>query len=791
MREWIERANRLQADIDHAQEAAELIHQRAKDVIAVHANIEDAEEKAKLLKIEVEYTTKLEDTLRHVQSVTEKHNAAESAIKDCSLLAASRQLQTLEQTLLLLADSNNKNAFELLSQRQARITSQLSFKVQDLWKSAVRSDSQGREVSIEEYGTTGPQGARFDLETMVALLSGLKLLDGNISNLHRNLNVCIFGPLMSTMQSFNADGIAPRVDERRLRLEAQNSHPRIEELIESLAIAISFLHNRLPDSVSLRLSQDLMPSLVNQLVTQVLPAAIPTTVDEIVEFKGLLNCVSAFTKKLSSIGWIGIHDLEEWVVSAPRNWLAKRKESSIAHVRILLSKGLRDTKVVERVETQLVAGGDLLASPRMPNDEWNESWSENGEPVQPLEQRSQKNEDDDTSAWDMEDEPQNSHSDHLAPISTSHEPTSADAADDGEAWGWDDHNPELSPTRPKKAPREHAQVNGDRGSSNKSEQEVTLRETYTITAIPDELLDLIMQVTRDAQGLRQPENASSPVAPAALGLYSVPTLILAGFRALAPAYYEDDSKIKGGNMFLYNDSMRLAETLSAFAAETRQADSRPDQPQHSWLSTRMKLESEISALQSFGRRAYGKEMESQRTTLRDQIDIAQGFVQCTEAPFAGECDNAVATTIDHLRKLEARYKRILSRSALLQSLGSLLSTVINKMILDIEDMSDIGEDESKRLRHFCNEISKLSDLFLQESEGGAKTDATGIYTPNWFKFQYLSEIMESTLADIKYLWTEGELKLEFDVEELVELIQALFADSDRRRKGIADIRSNY
>jgi centromere/kinetochore protein ZW10 len=65
---------------------------------------------------------------------------------------------------------------------------------------------------------------------------------------------------------------------------------------------------------------------------------------------------------------------------------------------------------------------------------------------------------------------------------------------------------------------------------------------------------------------------------------------------------------------------------------------------------------------------------------------------------------------------------------------------------------------------------------------------TFIYCPNWLKFQYLAEILESSLADIKYLWNEGELSLEFDAEEVVDLIEALFADSDLRRKLVADIR---
>lgn len=42
--------------------------------------------------------------------------------------------------------------------------------------------------------------------------------------------------------------------------------------------------------------------------------------------------------------------------------------------------------------------------------------------------------------------------------------------------------------------------------------------------------------------------------------------------------------------------------------------------------------------------------------------------------------------------------------------------------------------------------------------------------------------------DIKYLWSQGKLGLEFQMEELVDLIEALFTDSDHRRKAIGEIR---
>ncbi|KAL9067693.1 MAG: hypothetical protein Q9157_006732 [Trypethelium eluteriae] len=184
-------------------------------------------------------------------------------------------------------------------------------------------------------------------------------------------------------------------------------------------------------------------------------------------------------------------------------------------------------------------------------------------------------------------------------------------------------------------------------------------------------------------------------------------------------------------------------------------------------------------------------MDAQRTILRDLLDSAQGFANCTAPPFAHECDRAVAMTVDRVREVHAVWAAILSRSALLQAVGALVVSVMGKVVADVTDMADISEAESKRLRGFCDEIAALSELFVQRGEEGeVVSDVTPYVVPNWFRFQYLGQIMESSLADIVYMWTESELRLEYEASEIVDLIEALFAESEHRRKAIGEIRKS-
>jgi centromere/kinetochore protein ZW10 len=172
------------------------------------------------------------------------------------------------------------------------------------------------------------------------------------------------------------------------------------------------------------------------------------------------------------------------------------------------------------------------------------------------------------------------------------------------------------------------------------------------------------------------------------------------FRASAPFHYTKDFS---GNMFLYNDSLWLGERLREFS-ETR-AQRAP--ATSSRVADKLSLESDIKHLEAFGKRAYNREMESQRTILVDFLDGAQGFANCTTQPFARECEVAINSCVDRIRDIYGRWRDVLSYSALLQSIGSLVFTVTNKVIADVEDMSDIPEAESQRLASLCNRISTL------------------------------------------------------------------------------------
>ena len=632
------------------------------------------------------------------------------------------------------------------------------------------------------------------IATVVDTLTFLSASDGFVKRLRRDLDSAIIQPLISAE---DGEHRAIHVDGGTLSAVKREGDASAITILDDIWSMLSFLKTNLPVNVCSPLSERLLPPLVDELTAKWLDPCVPISIDETPVFQQVLDRVSRLADQIDTLQWSASADsLREWVQSAPKTWLAKRRETALGAVRTLLFTKLNERNTVERVETQMVSKGDALmtGSQDVSDDAWDAAWDEEDAPTSPVATKTPsrhgpiEDDEDEASAWGLEDDELGQavegESGETSEIATVDEDNDADA----DAWGWGDEEPAGEPDSQSRAepniPQQPDRTKPSPGAP--ANREITLKETYTVTNVPDGILDIIKQSVHDAETLMNGSYTHTPIGPAASALYTLPTFALAMYRATASTAY---GRLESGSMLIYNDSTRLADQLRSYIAQQAEKDETSNLRANQRASTRMKLETDIKALDLFARRAYSSDMESQRMILNDMLDGAQGFVNCTVEPFASGCESAVEITAGRLRDVHKQWEPILSRSALLQSLGSLLSTAVSKLIMDIEDLSDIGEEESKKLKSLCDILSGVKELFVQKHpEHGQHGDMTGIYCPNWFKFQYLGEILDASLADIKYLWIDGELRLEFDADEVVDLIQALFADSDYRRKAIADIR---
>ncbi|KAI4733619.1 hypothetical protein E4T50_15825 [Aureobasidium sp. EXF-12298] len=781
---WIAQAKKLQADIEQSKATARDIVAQAEAAKALKEKTHDAGNKVRLLEKEVAFNESLATTLELIRSSCRILDNADQAYVNNDLRTALGHLKQCDESIAALSAVQDTRAVGLLQTRSSRFKANFLDKTTTLAQSLIQCDTDSRSVTIKDHVSDVPA---VDLTLIVDTLEYLGGLEVYIRRLKRDIEFALFNPRLSTKPGQHT---VFQVTHGRISVSKATSKPDTIATLDDIWTALDFLSTNLPKSVCEPLSQKLLPSLFETLTYTWLDHTVPVQIEQMPVFQQILDRVSRFAEQIDGLNWSSTALLKDWVQNAPRTWLSKRRETALGAARSLLFSGLRDRKTVERVETQTVSKGDAIMGGTdvdEADDAWAADWDEDTQETKEVDTKQPEHvtndDDDDASAWDMDDDDVEVPAESAATKDNGENMEEDDAAD---AWGWGDDeqatDETLKPDSPKKttkvAPTDQATQSGDR--------ELTLRETYTVTAVPDGMLEIVMQVVSDAETLTDPSYSGSPIGPAASALYTLPTFVLAMYRATASTAY---GKLDSGNMLIYNDASRLADQIRSFVNKQAEKDAKSTLPNHLRPSSRLRLDNDIKALETFAKRAYSAEMESQRTIIRDMLDGAQGFSNCNAEPFASACDSAVSITEGRLRDVHKQWTPILSRSALLQSSGSLLSTAISKMIMEIEEIQDIGEEESKKLRQLCDKISEVKDLFMQEHpEGGEASDMTGIYCPNWFKFQYLGELLESSLADIKYLWTEGELRLEFDADEVTDLIEALFADSDYRRKAIADIR---
>ena len=781
---WISNAKALQADILRSREVARQIVQEAEQGEKLKAKVHDQGNKVVLLEKEVEFNESLAGTLEHVRYANGLLQKAQDEAVKANVGKALDRLEDAEASIAGLEGLQTSRACDVLSGRAEELRRGLRDTVTECWNALIAVNHEQRTLRVEKDGlkTEVPGAAvpAISLELVVQAAKGLEVFDHLVMKLGKDVERAILRPRL--MRDEDQLLALVEVSGNAINCSKKNEDTSAAALLQDLQRIFEFLATRLPPPITIPLSTTLMPALTARLEDRWLDPALPLTLSEVRVFSPLLGDVTALADQIEKYAWHGSKALHDWVSNAPRGWLTKRREAVLGDVRGLVFTGLRERKTVERVETRVVSQGDgiLGGGKQGGDDDWDTAWDEPDEgSVKGSEKRSAKGDadDDDASAWDLDDD----------------EVDKQDKVSNGEggeedAWGWGDGDedsaakpPSPTATRKQPPPTTVGKPNGSTTPPRSKEQELTLRETFTTTHVPDGILTILQTLISDAETLASdPDLSTSPIAPAASALYTLPTLALAMYRATAPTAY---NKLATGNMLIYNDASHLSAQLRDWQASQPPA-------------SRLRLEKDAEALDLFAKRAYGSEMDSQRTILRDLLDGAQGFSNCTTPPFKAECEGAIEQTVDRLREVHRQWHEVLSRGALLQSLGSILSTATGKIISDIQDLPDISEPESQQLKHLLTALSSVKDIFTQkpqtsEGEGGGEEqeqDMTFIYSPTWLKFQYLAEILESSLADIKWMWREGELSLEFEAEEVVELVRALFAESELRRRAIGEIR---
>lgn len=385
------------------------------------------------------------------------------------------------------------------------------------------------------------------LADAVVGLKAYKEVEERMEQLWRNVDAAIVSPRMD-LKSTSVLGVQMQGDALQLLGQTDQS---VEALLSDLESVIVFLNQRLPPDLLPSLGQYMMADIIPRLVKQCLDSAVPASLKDMDQFQATIERARQFCETLSKNGYSGFDELRHWVDNAPAIWLDKCRETSLAAVRSRLLSGIGTSRQVEKVEKQMVSiseGKELSKSTKAAataddndwGDAWGGAWDEDDQANDNSKVESQVAvstgdeavEDDGADAWGWDD-------DAMEDGSEQKESNQNDGDDDDSAaaWGWGDEDTTQEPVA-EPAP------NPTPAGAQEETRELVLRETYSISSMPEPVLELIYAILEDAAKLTN-DGDYSHVAATAPGLFSLPTFALALFRGISPYYY---SLADGGNM---------------------------------------------------------------------------------------------------------------------------------------------------------------------------------------------------------------------------------------------------
>lgn len=802
------------------------------------ADVKDAGNKVKLLQEEVAYTQSVADTLEQLQICSGLLDNAKDALFEKDVPLAAEKLDQANGGIKQLDQYQNSRFAGILQKRASKIKEELTARVWTEWNLLVQIHASDRRITI----VNNTEQALLSLSELAQLLSRLNLIQHAATRLHRDLDQYILSPRFT--RAANGAVSKLHLDETGLSTYGRQEDRSGSDAIRDLQSILTYINGTLPDGIKRPLLDRMLPPLELQLVSEWLDPMVPVRLGQMSAFEEMLREVSTFSSFLSTfnVAVPSDADVGQWVARVPQTWLARRKETMLTDYRTRARTAAQDKKTGELIETQLVDDveeehEEELSMPQIQQvlasnmnetaeeeegDGWGAEWTDETEdkPAQAHKEKSNPvEEDEDVSAWGVEEEEEAETQPEIAPAptqpaaKTSAQAEKASQAHNGaveddnegeeEAWGWDgegDAEAIQSPVSSKRpAPTSTTTIPAASAIAPKAQRgprEVTLREKYLVTAIPSVVIDLMEAILSDSTTLTSSESPLPQLRVAAPALSSLPTLLLAFYRATAQTYYIHSPT---ANMLIYNDVQHLLSLITHLLSTIDAAHP---------LAKRLRLDNDIKQLSTFARRAYGREMDSQRTILRDLLAGTSGFANCTAPINAREYKGTIEIVIERVKQVNTEWTGVLAESVKLQSVGSLLGTVVNKITADIlelaDDSSGISEEQSQILKGFCDQVTLLSALFEQttplndsndqihqsgEPESDVR-DLTSVYVPGWLRFRYLAEVLEASLADIKFMWMESGLSYEFEMNEVVDLIEALFADSDYRRNALREIKGS-
>ncbi|KAK6529105.1 hypothetical protein TWF694_004320 [Orbilia ellipsospora] len=608
---WIQEARQLHTELSQDHNSLADITQFESRGDKLDDRVRDLSSQQTLLSDELVFNEELVGLLNNLKELQDAVSSSQTYATEGSLDQACGQFEVANGLFDKLADFDQILAVGLMKENLRSLKDGLIHEVEDCWTRLISTNSSESSLTIQDSVPVG--SGSIAGSALLNTLDRLGILKEKLDRLHHRITHILIFPRLQpgsgAKQTFVVDNGQSKIQLRR----RGRSDLTVGSLYADLKVVLEFLSSKLGPSISHLLARTLSPAILNHLMGSYLPECIPTDLDHFNEFDIILNETSVFEQYLDKAGWLEGNrgELKDWVSRAPRIWLNRRREDALDSLRRAFASGLGQRRRVERIERAKTVDGVLEEMPKpidTNEDNWDTNWDleiEEEEESKPKpkpgipapkpksESKPPADEEEDVSGWgfdddlDIDDAPGETAQDkqNAAPTSKNEE------EDENMEWGWGD---EDNQTKAERDSHTAHQANGK--PKEKDVQDITLIETYSITSMPQEVINIILRAIEEAEKLSLPQYSNLAISSSTSGLLTIPTSILTAYRALSGIFYREDLNPA---ISIYNDCEWLEERLVELEKDVK---SKPGP-----FAT-FDLQTGIKSISSFGRRSYWKEM---------------------------------------------------------------------------------------------------------------------------------------------------------------------------------------
>jgi len=265
------------------------------------------------------------------------------------------------------------------------------------------------------------------------------------------------------------------------------------------------------------------------------------------------------------------------------------------------------------------------------------------------------------------------------------------------------------------------------------------------------------------------------------------------YRLLPPGSARGAAALAGlrGAALYYNDCEFLAEEVARALALWRggcgalHAAVRP---------AVMNLLNALQELRRGGYRFVDRRILEESEALLDALDGAEAFERCLGPGRRRAVAGAVAAMAERLRALGHELVPLLRPLSYAKVAGSVLQAVLDRVVQELLELSDISAEESEVLPELLAPLLEAAAELAQgpgqerEGFGAASAQAVRAFAPALPKLKAAVGLLEAPMRDVVHRWEQGLLPaVGFSSSEVAGLVEALFEDSPLRRSSLEAI----